>query len=181
MPSLWPGTRHCPPQVLSVRARSSSAESMQGSRPHLAAGGQKQHSQSPLMDERVGPRPSVDWQFYPTMDAQVNWKLAEPGEPHFTGEVCIDGSRLGNSMAPQAGWAAIQLKQQKAGQEDEDEVEVEKEAWGPTPLQLPIDASSIKRSEMHAFWFILSQALLPLVIWTDHKEIVQGLQRGRLW
>ena len=97
-------------------------------------------------------------------------------DPLFSGDVCIDGSRLGTTLAPQAGWAAAQITAPGA-----QEVVAEKAAWGPTPLRLPVDARSIKRSEMYALVFVLLHAFLPVTIWTDHKAIVDGLARGRAW
>ena len=61
------------------------------------------------------------------------------------------------------------------------EVSAAKSVWGPTPLCLPIDSKSIKRSEMYAFWYVLQHSMEPFCIWTDHKEIVKGLAKGKAW
>ena len=121
--------------------------------------------------------PSVDWAFHP-IDDSSQWQLADNEDTIFTGSVCIDGSRLGSTKAPLAGWAAVQLPE--SGDQGKDMIAA-KTAWGPTPLQLPVHARSIKRSEMYSFLFVLRHGLLPLTIWTDHKAIVDGLWKGRRW
>ncbi|CAK0809345.1 unnamed protein product, partial [Prorocentrum cordatum] len=84
------------------------------------------------------------------------------------GDIVCDGSKLGYSDWAQTGWAAMSLN---------DNGTAKMQMWGPLPCSLPIHRR-VKRAEMWAFLKVLERMLPPGRVYTDHKGIVEGLQRG---
>ena len=64
--------------------------------------------------------PSTDCPFFPVQEDQA---IAWSGQADFTGDICVDGSRLGVQKAAQAGWSAVQM-------DDEAAVAVIAASWG---------------------------------------------------
>ncbi|CAK0822508.1 unnamed protein product, partial [Prorocentrum cordatum] len=115
--------------------------------------------------------PEADWKFVGIEEDQYYGQVVEGEEDYFTGDIVCDGSKLGHSNWAQTGWAAMSLN---------DNGTAKMQMWGPLPCSLPIHRR-VKRAEMWAFLKVLERMLPPGHVFTDHKGIVEGLQRGERW
>ncbi|CAK0878174.1 unnamed protein product, partial [Prorocentrum cordatum] len=115
--------------------------------------------------------PEADWKFVGIEEDQYYGQVVDGEEDYFTGDIVCDGSKLGYSDWAQTGWAAMSLN---------DNGTAKMQMWGPLPCSLPIHRR-VKRAEMWAFLKVLERMLPPGQVYTDHKGIVEGLQRGERW
>ncbi|CAK0863259.1 unnamed protein product [Prorocentrum cordatum] len=115
--------------------------------------------------------PEADWKFVGVEEDQYYGQVVDGEEDYFTGDIVCDGSKLGYSDWAQTGWAAMSLN---------DNGTAKMQMWGPLPCSLPIHRR-VKRAEMRAFLKVLERMLPPGHVYTDHKGIVEGLQRGERW
>ncbi|CAK0838315.1 unnamed protein product, partial [Prorocentrum cordatum] len=115
--------------------------------------------------------PEADWKFVGIEEDQCYGQVVDGEEDYFTGDIVCDGSKLGYSDWAQTGWAAMSPN---------DNGTAKVQMWGPLPCSLPIHRR-VKRAEMWAFLKVLERMLPPGHVYTDHKGIVEGLQRGERW
>ena len=89
-----------------------------------------------------------------------------------TGDVYADGSLLHGRHAAikRAGWCFAQVN---------DSGEQTFAVYGPLPR--PQDEQSIFRAELHAVCMALQAGMVPLTIWSDCKNVVDGFARGLEW
>ncbi|CAK0847595.1 unnamed protein product [Prorocentrum cordatum] len=115
--------------------------------------------------------PEADWKFVGVAADQYYGQMVDGEEDYFTGDIVCDGSKLGYSDWAQTGWAAMSLT---------DNGTAKMQMWGPLPCTLPIHRR-VKRAEMWAFFKVLERMLPPGRVFTDHKGILEGLQKGERW
>ncbi|CAK0792319.1 unnamed protein product, partial [Prorocentrum cordatum] len=115
--------------------------------------------------------PEADWTFVSIGEDQHYGQAVQGDEDYFTGDIVCDGSKLGYSEWAQTGWAAMSLT---------DEGSAKMQLWGPLPCTLPIHRK-VKRAEIWAFLKVLERMMPPGRICTDHKGILEGLQKGERW
>ncbi|CAK0843011.1 unnamed protein product, partial [Prorocentrum cordatum] len=115
--------------------------------------------------------PEADWKFVGIEEDQCYGQVVDGKEDYFTGDIVCDGSKLGYSDWAHTGWAAMSLN---------DNGTAKMQMWGPLPCSLPIHRR-VKRAGMWAFLKVLERMLPPGQVYTDHKGIVEGLQRGERW
>ncbi|CAK0830576.1 unnamed protein product [Prorocentrum cordatum] len=115
--------------------------------------------------------PEAAWAFTSIGEEQYYGQVAQGDEDYFTGDIVCDGSKLGYSDWAHTGWAAMSLAEDGTAR---------MQLWGPLPCRLPIHRR-VKRAEMWAFLKVLERMMPPGRIYTDHKGIIEGLQKGERW
>ena len=104
---------------------------------------------------------------------ETRWNVPDGEEALFTGDVATDGSRIGN-------WRDLGCTGMAAAQLAPGGTEVTIAAWGPLPVDLPVQRK-IARAELFAVLLVLRACLPPVRIHVDCSLILKGVEAGHRW